>query len=428
MSTKQRAFEAFEEHGPDTYSAAEWADRLDTSKEYVYQLRGDYKSEHGADAGEADEADDGADAGEDGPDETEEMADTEESHSGPQSGDEGNADTTPTEPPESSPSPRSESPKDSPEPRPETETESPAKTDGGSAVAVEHEGTEKLSPDGFNDESTSSVPAPDGVELPESVTPDDFEPSEHQGERTEPEPDPDPEPEPEPDAGQGDESGGLLDRIRGDSESKSPEDVVDEAPDEAERDRREDLLGKLENSTEPGADETTDETAEDGPDPTTMGGGMVIDESLVQSMFGMPFSQAAKATGWDGWELTKEEKQANAELLVAYCDEQNIDLSTGGMLAMSLLSTVGGRLAGYKRYRDRQAEPDQGDDAEHVEAGADQGDADRADQGDADEGRRRDPGADRADQGDGAIGDPTETDTPERGETGGFDFEDSSTW
>lgn len=406
MSTKDRAFEAFEDEGPDAHSAAEWADRLDTSKDYVYQLRGDFKQEHTqepADASESEQVD---------TNEGQDTTDTEESHSDPHSAEERDAGKSTgddsLQSSESSHSTDTRSPPRESENSPNT-TESDAETDGG-AVTVNHEGTEKLSPAGFEDESTSSIDAPDGMELPESVTPDDFEPGAHQ--------DPTDDPAGEPDAAdveddQDGDSGGLLDRIRGDSEQRSTEEIVEDTDDPAEKDRREDVLEALDESNQTAPDEGDpnehDEAADPtpgGPDPTTTQTGMVVDESLVATVFGLPFSQLSQATGWEGWELTEEEKQANAELLVAYCDEQNIDMSTGGLLAMSLISTVGGRTAGYMQYRrDDEA-------ADHAEAEP------------ADEQTGDEPSSDPTES------TPRQTDeqNPSGGESEQFDFHNSETW
>ena len=144
-STKERAFADFAEHGPDAYSAAEWADELGTSKDYVYQLRGDYKEE--AAASEDDEADSTPEESTDDPEPTD----------------------GPDEPTEPEPTPE-------PEPSPEASASAEATTDGDEMVAVGHEGKEKLSPAGFEDQNVSTIDAPDGVELPDDTTPEDFEP------------------------------------------------------------------------------------------------------------------------------------------------------------------------------------------------------------------------------------------------------------
>lgn len=397
-STKERAFSAFEEHGPDAFTAAEWAERIDTSKDYVYQLRGDYKEQH-----EASEADEQASTSEDGggAEETTDDPDPEpESLSDQSEAAEGNG--TETEPSATTPeasAPATDAEADSEpsatSPDEPTRSEPKAATDGGDIVAVGHEGKEKLSPAGFEEESVSSIDPPDGTELPDDVSPEDFEPDPSASADHDPEPEPEPEPE-EQDTG----GGGLLSRIRGDSSaSETTEEVVEDAPDQAEAERREELLGTLE-----GADGGPDPAGGDGdqPNTSTTSHGLVMDEDLVASMFGMPFAQAANATGWDGWELTDEEKEANARLLVAYCDEQDIDLSAGGMLAMSLMSTVGGRVAGYAQHRrSEQADEADGEPVDH------------------------DP-----EQADEATEETTEQTTEQTTEADGenFDFSDSSTW
>jgi len=289
-------------------------------------------------------------------------------------------------------------------------TNGEATTDGGS-ITVSHEGKEKLSPEGFEDESVSSIDAPDGVDLPDDVTPDDLEPGDDE-ETIEGDAANDPQ--------DGDDSGsdsGLLSRIRGESDEKTPEDVVEDAPNEAERDRRENLLSQLEGSTAESSDDvdetgeqpdeqsdSADTTATSSPSPTQMGNGLVVDESLMATLFGLPFSQASEVTGWDGWELSEQEKRANAELIVAYCDEQNIDLSAGSMLAMSLMSTVGGRAAGYMQHR--RSGTDSAEPAESVEEQSENGAT--------------------AEQVAEAIG--SEQPDEQSPDDGNFDFSDSSTW
>jgi len=427
-STKERAFADFAEHGPDAYSAAEWADELGTSKDYVYQLRGDYKEE--AAASEDDEADstpeESTDDPEptDGPDEpTEPLSEQPEAVEGNEpepSATTGEASAPPTDAEaDSTPSATSPEPEPTPEPEPSPEASASAEatTDGDEMVAVGHEGKEKLSPAGFEDQNVSSIDAPDGVELPDDTTPEDFEPGDEPASvDRDPEPEPVPEPEPE-NNGQGGGSD-LLSRIRGDSSpSESTSEVVDDAPTDAEADRREQVLGALE-----GASDDPTESAEpegDGDRNTsTMQNGLVMDEDLVASLFGLPFAQAANATGWDGWELSDEEREANARLIVAYCDEQNIDLSAGGMLAMSLMSTVGGRVAGYAKHRKTES-----DDADDGEASAS---VDR----DPEPTPSEETATDGGDEAAPTRSEPTRDEPSETTEADAeaFDFSDSSTW
>jgi hypothetical protein len=425
-STKERAYDAFEEHGPDAYSAAEWADELDTSKDYVYQLRGDYKAEHEADASEAEEQANTPDESTDDPGPTDGPDEPPESLSEQSEAGEGNdpepsattAEASDRTTPEADSEPSATSPAD-PTPEPESTQEATASTDGGEMVAVGHEGKEKLSPAGFEEQDVSSIDAPDGVDLPDDVSPEDFEPGDDapsRGREAEPEPEPEPEPE------ESDGEGGLLSRIRGDSSaSESTSEVVEEAPTDAEADRREEVVSALEGATD---GPTVPEDAEPGGDgesrnTSTMSNGLVMDEDLVASLFGMPFAQAADATGWDGWELTDEEREANARLIVAYCDEQNIDLSAGGMLAMSLMSTVGGRVAGYAQHRKGQSddEADAADPSASVDHDPDEEPTETApvEESEPTEEPRSEPTRDE----------PTET-TEADGEA--FDFADSSTW
>ncbi len=242
-------------------------------------------------------------------------------------------------------------------------------TDGGTdSVQVDHEGNEKLSPAGFEDESVSSIEPPDGVDLPEDANPDDFEPDADASEQrargsnaeTETQEPADATPDSERDDSGG--GGGVLSRLTGGSNgsTETTEDVVQDADDPAERDRRDQLRQRLEQATtggdpEPAGEEPTSDDSETR-ETTTTSQGIVMDQDLVADLFGMPFEQAAEATGWEGWRLSETERKANARLIAAYCDERGIDLSTGGMLAMSLMSTVGGRVAGYSRYRKRESD------------------------------------------------------------------------
>jgi hypothetical protein len=322
LSVKQRAFRAFEEEGPDARTAREWADEFDTDPSYVYQLRSEF----------ADDAD--------------------------------VVDDDPTYPGD-------EAPTQDPTQGPQDDASDAGVTDGGTdtadgpePVSVEHEGSEKLSPEGFEDTSTSSIPAPDGVDL-NGITPDDLAA------------DPSTDPDPDPDA---DDAG-----------EPSPEDVVESADDPEERERREDVLDRLRDA---------DHTADAGDSPTPRdAGGLVVDEDLVKTLFGAPFDTAAELTGYDGWELTDAELDANVDLLVAYCRENDVDLSTGSMLAMSLMSTVGPRAVGYLRYRqDDTADTDPPDSPDSAESPSD----------------RTDP-------------EPTPEST-DADPAGGFDFENPDTW
>jgi|GEM_PF-5316168 len=283
-----------------------------------------------------------------------------------------------------------------------TEDTSTEETDG---LGVGHEGKEKLSPENAPDDDGTAVEPPEGLDL-EGIGPDDLEPQPTPTEEQETEPEPQPSvPEDQTESNQS-ESGGLLSKIKGDDsdEQRSTEEIVEDTDDPAERERREDVLSALKGS-DPSAG-AADQPEE--PDPTQMRNGMVVDESLVSTLFGMPFDQAAQVTGWDGWTLSEAEKQANAELLVAYCDEQNINLSTGSLLAMSLVQTIGGRAAGYARYRKQESDDsNQRDD-----------DRERAER------ERRTDDSDRE-----TDDEPNESEEQtESGGTDEFDFNDSETW
>jgi hypothetical protein len=228
---------------------------------------------------------------------------------------------------------------------------------------------------------------PEDSDLPDDVTPDDFEAVE-EGDSPDKTGESDPqtaEPDPEDD-GESEESSGVLDKLRnGDSDDEddnqktkaggnpeeSPQEIVEEADDPEEQERRQRVLDSLNGATEDeeqnrdetpkskpnqgDADPSVQSQCDPSPKPAQMQNGMVVDEKLLETLFGLPFDQAANVTGWDGWRLSAEEKEANARLLRAYADEQNIDLGPGVMLAMSLGSTVGGRAVGYTRYRKQQS-------------------------------------------------------------------------
>jgi hypothetical protein len=378
LSVKQRAFRKFEEEGPRARSASEWADELGTEPDYIYQLRSEFRDDV------EDDRDDAA-----------------ESPGPPDGDDEGQTDTG------ESPSP-SEAPS---QPPADAGAQGPAdagtSTDGGThgvsegsgpeSIDVGHDGQEKLSPKGWDDEAVSSIDPPEGVDV-DGFGPDDFEPEP----AVTPTPDSPPtksDPDPDPEPSDASDSSGLLGRIRGDSDTeRSTDEIVEDADSPAERDRRQELLEQLDDAGGPTVPPEAQE-ADEGPTPAEAQPRLVVNQELVESLFRMPFSQAAQATGWDGWELSDAEAQANAELFVAWCRENDVDLSTGTMLAMSLVSTVGGRAAGYVRYRrtsDTGPQPDPDD--------APDSDADTAD-------------AQAPDRPDESTGDDV-----------GFDFNDPETW
>ena len=189
-----------------------------------------------------------------------------------------------------------------PDPEPEQTESREQKTDGGTQTAtttdeisVGHEGEEKLSPEHAPDDDGTAVEPPEDVNL-DGIGPDDLEPdtqgdpepardrSESQSESSERQADTD-----------GDDSGGLLSRIKGD-ESKSSEDIVEEADTEDERQRREEVRDQLAGAM--GGDESTDDPAP--AESTKQASGMVVDETVVGHLIEMPFNTASAATGWDG--------------------------------------------------------------------------------------------------------------------------------
>ena len=245
-----------------------------------------------------------------------------------------------------------------PDPEPEQTEGREQKTDGGTQTAqtideisVGHEGEEKLAPEHAPDDDGTAVEPPEGVNL-DGIGPDDLEPdtqaapepardrSEPQSESSERQADTD-----------GDDSGGLLSRIKGD-QSKSSEDIVEEADTEDERQRREEVRDQLAGAM--GGDESTNDPAP--AESTKQASGMVVDETVVGHLIAMPFNTAAAATDWDGWELSQRERQANAELFIAMCDERGIDVSETTMFALSMAGTFSGRAIQYRRHKSEQAD------------------------------------------------------------------------
>lgn len=248
------------------------------------------------------------------------------------------------------------------------------------AIVVEEEGSEKLSPEGFDSRNRPEMSAPEGADLPDDVTPDDFEPEEsdegnshdetHSSQSETVSSEVSDSQNTEEDDG---ESGGVLSKLRkrGSDDDEEPqsraEEIVEEADDPDEQERRQRVLDSLngENNETENRDETpegeanqTDSDTQSQPDPSPkpaqMQNGMVVDEKLLETLFGLPFDQAANLTGWDGWQLSPEEKEANARLFRAWADERDIDLGPGVMFAMSLSSTVGTRAVGYQQHRKQQ--------------------------------------------------------------------------
>lgn len=135
---------------------------------------------------------------------------------------------------------------------------------------------------------------------------------------------------------------GVEDDIKDDvgetsEEETKTQETINAADTEEERQRREEVVNKLENNTF--------ETPE--------GAGLEVDTDVLKELFGMPYSATAEMTGYDKWELTESEKETNAKLLEQYMRENNIDPSTGTLLAFSILQTTVPRAVGYKRHKDQ---------------------------------------------------------------------------
>lgn len=218
------------------------------------------------------------------------------------------------------------------------------------ALNVEHEGSDKLSPDGFESEQTSSVEPPEEVDLPDDVSPDDLEPAES-----------DDSLEPRPDSPESDES------------DKSAQDIVDDAPDEQSRDRRQKVLDHLDGKVEGESDddehdedehESADQstsaaesatTADQNRGETSQMQGGLIDDSLLGMVIGMPFNSADQLSEFDGWKLTTEERETLQKLVKTWAEEKNIDLDANVLLAFSAANVLSAKIGGYAQYRRQQS-------------------------------------------------------------------------
>ncbi|NLV08737.1 hypothetical protein GOC74_02135 [Halomicrobium mukohataei] len=294
------------------------------------------------------------------------------------------------------------------------------RTDGGTQtapetdnIAVGHEGKEKLAPEHAPDDDGTAVEPPDGVNL-DGISPDDLEPttsstpeesvdqqenqSENAGDATEPEES---------------ESGGILDRIRGDSD-RSSEEIVNDADSPEEKERRAEMRAQLADSMD---GDSTDGAGDRDPSgggtgqATQQAAGMMVDENVVGQLIAMPFNTASAATGWDGWELTQQERQANAELFIAMCDERGIDVGPTTMFALSMGGTIAGRTMQYKRQKSESS--DNTGKERPSSADSSTGETDREQTGNG-------GGTPRIPESSGNQSESSDSD--------GFDFDDPSTW
>jgi len=325
----------------------------------------------------------------------------------------------------------------------DSDTESDSSEHQTDAVEVGHQGKEKLAPEGAPDDAGTAVEPPDGQEWLADAKPSDLEAGAEPDDvvdagasETASDPAPADQRENSGDAGKPakEESSGLLSRIKGDSEDqRTSEEIVEDADSEEERERRREMKARLEQGMagadagdvdqEENADASGDPASSATTSSTTKASGMLVDQDVVGHMIAMPFNFASSATGWDGWELSAQERAANAELFVAMCDEQDIDVGPTTMFALSMGGTFGGKAMRYKKQKGSS------ESAGDVEAGTDRTTADVQDDRGADRRERDDR---RDDQG----GDPPRQQprTPavdggqESSEDSEFDFNDSSTW
>jgi hypothetical protein len=299
------------------------------------------------------------------------------------------------------------------------------RTDGGSAVEqtdsidVGHEGKEKLSPEGAPNDDKAAVEAPEVVDLGDAGM-DDIEPDpEIAGHATS-----DGQREQRADGDQEDvdeSNGGALSKLRGDSseDEKTSEEIVEEADDPEERQRRDEMRSKLKDAMSGGSSSSPNSDSAESADSagsesasstnsvpaTEKANGVMIDMDVVEAMIDMPFNTAASMTDWDGWELSEKERKTNAKLFAAVCDEHDVDPSATTMFALSMGSAIGGRAMRYKRATASKDEP----------------------AGSSSDPAKTDGGQERAtnNQQRTRREDPVETSGSDSDE---FDFEDSSTW
>lgn len=297
------------------------------------------------------------------------------------------------------------------------------RTDGGSStdsLSIGHEGKEKLSPEGAPDDDNAAVEPPEGVDL-DGYSMNDLEPDQN-SDPVDVDDDSDNSTQEHENANSPDDSksGSLLSRIKGDNK-RSSDDIVEDADTEEERQRRENLKHQFDkamnsesstNGEDVAAADRTGDVA--GAGKTHTPNGIVVDEALVGHLIDMPFNTAAAATGWDGWELSSSERAANAELFVAMCDEQDIDLSPTVMFALSIGGTASGKALRYKRHKSKT---DDVVDADPVEEPSDDVDEQRADGGHGDRAGGRPQ-----------VRPPVKSGERQTGESGGFDFENSEDW
>lgn len=305
------------------------------------------------------------------------------------------------------------------------------------AIEVGHEGSEKLSPEGAPDDRGTAVAPPSGIEadqIDRDALEGEPEQSEHGAvangqENSERSGKPD-EPGQSDDSENSGNDGGLLSRIKGGSD-RSPDEIVEDADSEEERARREEVRSQFSDAFGSDGDEgdraddvdddqdSTSASSHSDPTPSTSRTqGMVVDDSVVQHLIGMPFSMAASTTGWDGWELSKQEKAANAELFLAMCDEHDVDPSATTMFAISMATTVGGRAVRYRQQRGSDDVDEHAGEVEDVQEESETFDDDVVDVR-GDDGRERRGG--RPDH----AGDPT---PQEDSLSDSFNFEDPDTW
>jgi len=244
---------------------------------------------------------------------------------------------------------------------------------GADTIEVGHEGSEKLQPAGAPDSQGTAVEPPGDLEsedIDRNALEGDPARSETDQEAVDEEPDPVASDDVQED---NDSGGGLRDRLGLGSNEESPDDIVEEVDDADERERREQfrqtLEGAMDGADQDDVDEAIQETESSGAEATspastgtTTAQGMVVDEEIVGNLIEMPFNTASAATGWDGWELSAREREANARLFVAMCDEHDVNVGPTVMFALSMGGTSMGRAMQYKRYKS-----DQEDDVDELE-------------------------------------------------------------
>lgn len=180
------------------------------------------------------------------------------------------------------------------------------------------------------------------------------------------------------------------------SKSESQENEENESEESEESEEPNPFKQKLEEKTQ---DEDFEDISSKSGESENVG--LTIDQDLLEDLIGLPFDQLQSIDEWDKWELSQQEKKTNAKLLKEYAEENDIDLTTGTLLALNLGASIGGRAVGrYAYHRDKKRS----------------------------ETSNPKPKTDKNDKEDNRAQRMEETETETETETQTFDFENSETW